>query len=158
MNTIGAKPSALSDLQRMNQQVHCYSTASTSSNRAHAGILHAIVQYASRVPYRSVCMLVLCQQFTQKAKKLIRQCATISDKPVVVFLDLSLAIYTLWVEKKLLLSLLSIESEVGGGDQQTPELLIEAFQLNPHNSYNQQWRSQDLAEGGAKPIRACAKF
>jgi hypothetical protein len=43
-------------------------------------------------------------------------------------LDLSLAIYTLRVEKKPLLSLLSIESEEGGGDQQmTPELLIEAF-------------------------------
>jgi hypothetical protein len=72
-------------------------------------------------------MLVLCQQFVQKAKKLICQCATISDEPVV-FLDLLLAIYTLRVEKKPLLSLLSIESEEGGGDQQmTPELLIEAF-------------------------------
>jgi hypothetical protein len=51
----------------------------------------------------------------------------ISDEPVV-FLDLSLAIYTLRVEKKPLLSLLSIESEEGGGDQQmTPELLMEAF-------------------------------
>jgi hypothetical protein len=66
------------------------------------------------------------QQFAQKAKKLIRQCATmISDEPVV-FLDLLLAVYTLRVE--LLLSFLSIKSEEGGGDQQmTPELLIEAF-------------------------------
>jgi hypothetical protein len=43
-------------------------------------------------------------------------------------LDLSLAIYTVRVEKKPLLSLLSIGSEEGGDDQQmTPELLIEAF-------------------------------
>ncbi len=69
-------------------------------------------------------MLVPCQQFAQKAKKLIRQCA---NEPVV-FLDLSLAIYTLRVEKKPLLSLLSIESEEGGSDEQmTPELLIEVF-------------------------------
>jgi hypothetical protein len=73
--------------------------------------------------------LVPCQQFAQKAKKLmnIRQCATISHEPVV-FLDLSLAIYTLRIEKKPLLSLLSIESEESGVDQQmTLELLIEAF-------------------------------
>jgi hypothetical protein len=58
-------------------------------------------------------MLVPCQQFVQKAKRLILQQ---SDKPVV-FLDLSLA-----------MSLLSIESKEGGGDQQvTPKLLIEAF-------------------------------
>ncbi len=72
-------------------------------------------------------MLVPCQQFTQKAKKLIRQFATISDEPVV-FLDLSLAVYTLRVQKKPLLSLLAIKNEEGGGDQQlTPELLNEAF-------------------------------
>ncbi len=100
-----------------------------------------IVQYAaivSCVPNRSAraCMLVPCQQFAQKAKKLIRQCATISDEPVV-FMDLSLAIYTLRVDKKPLLSLLSIESEEGGGDQQmTPELLIKAFSAKSHNSYN----------------------
>jgi hypothetical protein len=71
--------------------------------------------------------VVPCQQFAQKAKKLIHQCATISDEPVV-FLDRSLAIYTLRIEKKPLLSLLSIESEEGGSDQQmTPELLIKAF-------------------------------
>jgi hypothetical protein len=56
-------------------------------------------------------------------------------------LAISLAIHTLRVENNLLLSLLSIESslpsEEGGGDQQmTPELLNEAFQLNPHNMYN----------------------
>jgi hypothetical protein len=74
-------------------------------------------------------MLVPYQQFAQKAKKLIGQYATISDEPVV-FLDLWLAIYMhiLQVENKLLLLLLSIESEEGGGDQQmTPDLLIEAF-------------------------------
>jgi hypothetical protein len=71
---------------------------------------------------------VPCQQFAQKATKLIRQCATISDAPVV-FLDLLLAVYTLRVQKKpLLLSCPSIESEESGGAQQmTPELLIEAF-------------------------------
>jgi hypothetical protein len=74
---------------------------------------------------------VLCQQFAEKAKKLISQCATISDEPVVL-LDLSLAIHTLQVEKKLLLSLLFIESllpcEEDGGDQQMmPELLNKAF-------------------------------
>ncbi len=56
----------------------------------------------------------------------------ISDKPVVL-LDLLLAIYkTLRVEKKPILSLLSIKSspgsEEGGGDQQMiPELLNKAF-------------------------------
>ena len=68
---------------------------------------------------------------TQKAKKLICQCAKISDEPVVL-LDLSLTIHTLYVEKKPLLSLLSIESstgsEEGSRDQQMmPKLLNEAF-------------------------------
>jgi hypothetical protein len=60
-----------------------------------------------------------------KILKLVYQCATISDEPVVL-LDLWLTIYT------SLLSLLFIESssgsEEGGGNQQmTPELLNEAF-------------------------------
>jgi hypothetical protein len=63
-------------------------------------------------------MLVLCQQFVQKAKKLIRHCGMISDEPVVL-LDLLLA---LRIKKKPLLSLLSIKrpsgSEEGSGDQQ----------------------------------------
>jgi hypothetical protein len=67
----------------------------------------------------------------QKAKKPICQRATISDEPVVL-LDLSIAIHTLQVEKKPLLSLLSIEnllpSEECGGDQQMMlELLNKAF-------------------------------
>jgi hypothetical protein len=78
---------------------------------------------------------VACQQFynnyAQIAKKLICQCATISDEPVVL-LDLWLTIHTLRIEKKSLLSPLSIESspgsEKGGsGQQMTPELLNEAF-------------------------------
>ena len=68
-----------------------------------------------------------------KAKKLIWQCATISDEPVVS-LDLWVTVHTLQIEKKLLLSHLSIEcspgSEKGGSDQQMmPELLNEAFSV-----------------------------
>jgi hypothetical protein len=75
------------------------------------------------VPY----MLVPCQQFVQEA--IICQYATNSDEPVVM-LDHSLAIHTGRLEKRLLLSLLSIESspgsEEGGSDQQmTPEILNE---------------------------------
>jgi hypothetical protein len=72
---------------------------------------------------------VQCQQL---AKKLIRQCATISDEPVIL-LDLSLAIHNLQAKKKLLIAIsLSIESslcsEEGGGDQQTTlELLNKTF-------------------------------
>ena len=58
------------------------------------------------------------------------QCSTISDEPVIL-LDLLLTMHTLWVEKKPLLSLLSIESlsgEEGSGDQQVmPELLNKEF-------------------------------
>jgi hypothetical protein len=55
----------------------------------------------------------------------------VCDEPVV-FLDLSLAIHTLRVEKKAITALLFIESlpgsEDGSGDQQmTPELSNEAF-------------------------------
>ncbi len=83
--------------------------------------------YASRVPYRThvQCIHASASAMSAICTKLIRQCATISDEPVV-FLDLSLAIYTLRVKKKPLLSLLSIKSEEGGSDHQmTPELLIE---------------------------------
>ncbi len=83
-----------------------------------------------------VCLttvLVPCQQFAQKVKKLICHCATINDEAVVL-LDLSLAINILQVEKKPLLSLLSIESlpgsEESGGDQQmTTEFLNETFSV-----------------------------
>jgi hypothetical protein len=69
---------------------------------------------------------VPCQQFAQSAMYL-----PVCDEPVVL-LDLSLAIHTLRVEKKPLLSPLPIESlsesEDGSGDQQmTPELSNEAF-------------------------------
>jgi hypothetical protein len=55
----------------------------------------------------------------------------VCNEPVFL-LDLSLAMHTLGVENKPILSLLSIESslprENGGGDQQmTPKLLNEAF-------------------------------
>jgi hypothetical protein len=58
----------------------------------------------------------------------------ISDEPVVL-MDLWLTIHTLRVEKKSLLSLLSIESSPGsekggGGQQMTPELLNKAFSAN----------------------------
>jgi hypothetical protein len=74
-------------------------------------------------------MLVPCQQFALKSRSL--SASVCADKLVVV-LDLSLVIHILRVEKKLLLSLLSIESslpsEKGGGDQQMmPELFNEAF-------------------------------
>ena len=76
--------------------------------------------------------IVLYQRFivAQKAKKLFCQSATISDEPVILLLT----ILTLQVEKKPLLSLLSIESspgsEEGSCDQQmTPELLNEAFSV-----------------------------
>jgi hypothetical protein len=71
---------------------------------------------------------VPCQHFI--AKKLVCQCATISDEPVVL-LDLLLTIHSLRDEKMPLLSLSSIESlpwsEEGGGDQQMPELSNEVF-------------------------------
>ena len=77
--------------------------------------------------------MVLRQQFiaAQKAKKLFRQSATISDEPVVL-LNLWLIILTIQVEK-LLLSLLSIESSPD--QQMTPELWnkpfsVKATQLN----------------------------
>jgi hypothetical protein len=67
----------------------------------------------------------------QIAKKLVYQCATISDQPVIL-LDLWLTIHTFQVEKNPMLSLLSLESlpksEEGGNDQRmTPELLNEVF-------------------------------
>jgi hypothetical protein len=70
---------------------------------------------------------VPCQQFynnyAQTAKKLICQGAMISDESVVL-LDLWLTLHTLRIEKKSLLSPLSIESSPGS---RQPELLNEAF-------------------------------
>ena len=66
-----------------------------------------------------------------KAKKLGSWLALMSDELVILW-ELSLDMRTLRVEKKLLLSLLSIErslkSKEGGGDwQMVPELLNKAF-------------------------------
>ena len=64
----------------------------------------------------------------------------ISDQPVVL-LDLWLTIHAFWVEKKPLLSLLSIKSspgnEKGGGDQQMmPELLEQSIFSDNKNLEN----------------------
>jgi hypothetical protein len=88
-------------------------------------LLRNMQQYHVCHTARSACTLVPCQEFAQKAKKLV--CYKWQASSLLG--SVASHIYpSSW--KNPLLSLLSIENEEGGSDQQlTPEFLIEAFSV-----------------------------
>ena len=96
-------------------------------------VLHAQYYLVLQGSQYIICLAWECTTIiaAKKAKKLLCPSAMVSDDSSIL-LDLQLTILTLQVEKKPLLSLLSIGSspvsEKGGRDQQIkPELLNEAF-------------------------------